>query len=288
MKSILQTLPANLLGRDFVCGDIHGSYSCVERFLREINFDKAKDRLICVGDLIDRGPENEKCLDLLNEPWFFSVAGNHEDLMIKYLENHPDGIMYWPKNGGHWVHKYEYDRDVGALVEKYLDKLKSLPLFITVEQKDGRKFHVMHAELAADEPITDEDVCDEYTLAQLCFRHTSLGNPEPTVLWGRYRFMNFFKRAVTEYDISKARRGSLISGLSAMYSPNLSQIYSGHTLVVKPLQYYGQTDLDTMAFASYEKDAPEWAGLTVTEPATGKFWLANDRVFTESTPVIID
>ena len=62
--SIIKRLSA-ISGRTFVCGDIHGSWSCVERFLTEINFDKENDRLICAGDLIDRGPENEKCMSLL-------------------------------------------------------------------------------------------------------------------------------------------------------------------------------------------------------------------------------
>lgn len=42
--------------------------------------------LFCLGDLIDGGTENEDALALLNEPWFFSILGNHEHLMLSATE----------------------------------------------------------------------------------------------------------------------------------------------------------------------------------------------------------
>ncbi|MGL9724118.1 metallophosphoesterase [Sodalis sp. (in: enterobacteria)] len=33
-----------------------------------------------LGDLIDRGPQSEACLPLLENPWFRSVRGNHEQM----------------------------------------------------------------------------------------------------------------------------------------------------------------------------------------------------------------
>ena len=82
-KSVLAT---NTLGRDFVVGDIHGHASKLMEQLDQLRFDIDKDRLICVGDLVDRGPESAQALALLNEPWFFSVLGNHELLMVSGLK----------------------------------------------------------------------------------------------------------------------------------------------------------------------------------------------------------
>jgi hypothetical protein len=63
--------------------------------------------------------------------------------------------------------------------------------------------------------------------------------------------------------------------------------------VKRPVQFYGQTNLDTCAYGSYsyqtshgEEKPDEWCGLTVTEPATGKFWFVNDREFKEVQPVV--
>ena len=79
------------------------------------------------------------------------------------------------------------------------------------------------------------------------------------------------------------------------FNPELSHIYSGHTPVRTPIQFYGQTDLDTMAYDSYPVQTaygpttpPAWCGLTVTEPRTGKFWFINDREFKETQPLIFN
>lgn len=48
----------------FVVGDIHGAYSLLMAKLKEIKFNFNSDLLIAVGDLVDRGSENEKCVGL--------------------------------------------------------------------------------------------------------------------------------------------------------------------------------------------------------------------------------
>ena len=78
LKANRLVLPVNTKGNDYVVGDIHGHAKKLLKQLDGIGFDATVDRLICVGDLIDRGPESIEALALLNEPWFFSVLGNHE------------------------------------------------------------------------------------------------------------------------------------------------------------------------------------------------------------------
>ena len=46
----------------YFVGDIHGAYDLLMKGLKEVGFNKDKDYLICVGDLIDRGPDNYKVL----------------------------------------------------------------------------------------------------------------------------------------------------------------------------------------------------------------------------------
>ncbi len=56
-----------------------------------------------VGDLIDRGPNSMECLRLIKEPWFFSVLGNHEDMMLDVISNEfKHGVAQWINNGGDW------------------------------------------------------------------------------------------------------------------------------------------------------------------------------------------
>lgn len=287
-------LSPNLNGRTFVTGDIHGSYSCVVRFLEEIGFNFENDRLICAGDLVDRGPDNEACLKLLFEPWFFCTKGNHEQLMEDWFTDGAYGD-WWIPNGGKWGLRYKNDTDQAAVdVRAAVKKIKDLPYLITVEMRNGEIFHVLHAELPprTQHPITDADLADPVKFKELATQQTMDGD---TIIWGRYLFMPLYHATLDDHTIRKFKRGAELNKTAAIFNPGLSHIYSGHTIVKAPVQFTGQTNLDTMAYGSYEvagkygtKEAPEWCGLTVTEPETGKFWLVNDREFKEVKPVVID
>lgn len=73
MPDPILSLSRNTQGRDFVVGDIHGEFSLLESALESISFDRERDRLICCGDLIDRGPESHRALEFLLKPWFYSM-----------------------------------------------------------------------------------------------------------------------------------------------------------------------------------------------------------------------
>lgn len=290
----IQRVAANLNGRDFVCGDIHGSYSCVERFLKEINFNKEVDRFFCCGDLIDRGPENEKCLHYLFEPWFFMTKGNHEEMMETYCTTGGAADL-WTWNGGNWGAQYfrELDTDMSIFVRGAIeDKIANLPALITVEKKDGTIFHVMHAELWNDDGhITDADLADIEKFEKFATIQTRDGN---MVYWGRRMFYRLYDVDLNERYIEKFKRGVEMEKINRIFNPNLSHIYSGHTKVRRPVQFYGQTNLDTMAYDSYSKNTrygaempKSYCGLTVTEPETGQFWKVNDSEFTLVEPVVI-
>ena len=85
MPAIL-TLEQNTKGRDFVVGDLHGSFALLERALAVAQFDPERDRLISVGDLIDRGEQSPRCLEFLRQPWFFAVRGNHEQSFLDMVK----------------------------------------------------------------------------------------------------------------------------------------------------------------------------------------------------------
>ena len=85
----------------FVVGDIHGSYTLLKEKLKEVGFNVNNDLLIAVGDLVDRGGENEKSVGLLNEHWFTSIKGNHEDFCYKgMMDDHVKFYHRMSNNGG--------------------------------------------------------------------------------------------------------------------------------------------------------------------------------------------
>ena len=87
MSTMLERCAVNRAGTDYVVGDIHGCYGLLQAALERLDFDTACDRLFCVGDLIDRGPDSRACLELVFEPWLHAVRGNHEELAAQALKS---------------------------------------------------------------------------------------------------------------------------------------------------------------------------------------------------------
>lgn len=124
----------NEVGCDYVVGDLHGMHSELMEELEENGFDRGVDRLFAVGDLVDRGPKSLECLRLLREPWFFSVRGNHEDMMMNDRSN-------WLRNGGGWV----TDETRAEVLLELMDLMRRLPLQIEVEGH-GFTVGIVHAD----------------------------------------------------------------------------------------------------------------------------------------------
>lgn len=165
-----QHFASNNQGHDYVVGDVHGDYERLTDLLSVIKFDVTVDRLFSVGDLIDRGPASAKCLELLNEPWFFSVLGNHEDMLIKASADPAEEMDLWVQNGGEWG----AELDPTALIH-YSAVLAKLPLVITVGEGVNR-FNVFHAEFFGDDLALD--------------RPSYSGQVRERLLWGRALIQN--------------------------------------------------------------------------------------------------
>ncbi|HBR1657960.1 TPA: metallophosphoesterase [Klebsiella pneumoniae] len=133
--------------RVLVCGDLHGCYTNLMNRMGAVGFDPAQDLLVSVGDLIDRGTENVECLDLINQPWFRAVRGNHEQMMLDAVMG-AGSILHWMQNGGSWF--YNLDADQQILAKSLVSKAAALPLIIEVE-KGGKKFVICHADYPHDE-----------------------------------------------------------------------------------------------------------------------------------------
>lgn len=101
-----KTFAVNSKGKDFFVGDIHGHHSLLILQLKELKFSPENgDRLFSLGDIINRGDESEKCIELLFKSWFFCILGNHEDMLLSLVDD-PDVIHSLRKVGGNWIDNY--------------------------------------------------------------------------------------------------------------------------------------------------------------------------------------
>ncbi len=132
-------LPPNTEGRDFLLGDLHGCVDALENAMALAGFDEERDRIIAVGDLIDRGPRSHDALKLARESWFFSTLGNHEIMMLEAADKRTR--MMWMQNGGEWFYDLaEAEQAVCVAIAA------ALPYAITLELPSGGCIGICHAE----------------------------------------------------------------------------------------------------------------------------------------------
>lgn len=270
----------NTVGRDFVCGDLHGCFDLLMDAMQFLEFDINLDRMFSVGDLIDRGPNSPDCLHLINASWFHPVKANHEQLMEDWMTGGPTG-SWWVGNGGNWFNNL--DRAGQDDIVLLLDKVQTLPWAITVELPNNKRFHVIHAEIVGHrkEVITDSDLNNERKFLDIAGRAARDGH---SLLWGRGIFGELYN-----LDITKHRGELLLSnlkhyGATDFFNSELSHIYSGHTPMRNPTTILGQTNIDTMAFGCSKF---KWAGLTITEPLTNTFWKTNNEGTLKVSPLVL-
>ncbi|WP_145572833.1 metallophosphoesterase [Yersinia mollaretii] len=134
--------------RIFVVGDIHGCYKKLMDALERVQFERAVDLLVSVGDLADRGPQNIECYELINANWFRAVRGNHEQMAIEVLaEGEADT---WMANGGRWF--FLLDDSKRSQVEELIKRAGQLPLVLEITTDRG-KYVIAHADYPSNEYV---------------------------------------------------------------------------------------------------------------------------------------
>lgn len=146
----------------FVVGDIHGcSHELVKLLSVVDNKIQKDDRIVFVGDYIDRGPDSKGVIDILisraashpNEHIF--LKGNHEDMMLS-------GAHYWALNGGietlrsygssNAFTAYEFNTYMDIIPADHKRFLQNLKSFY----KEGRTV-VVHAGLNPKLPLEEQE-----------------------------------------------------------------------------------------------------------------------------------
>ncbi|WP_108449643.1 metallophosphoesterase [Halomonas sp. BN3-1] len=179
--SLITKHEVNTNGRDFFVGDIHGQYALLMEAMARVEFDKTRDRLFSVGDLIDRGSESLECLSLAFEPWFFGVRGNHEMLAYDALnEGAGQAWDLWQINGGSWVYLHGV-HEVRTILNAALEHQ---PYAREVEV-EGKHIGMVHAEPPHD-----------WHLLQLEDHSAGL----ESLVWGRKRIRQMDTTLVANVD----------------------------------------------------------------------------------------
>lgn len=222
----------NTAGRDFVIGDIHGTYSVVAAALNGVGFDFGRDRLFSVGDLVDRGPESRRALAFASNPSIHACRGNHEDLFLEMYEDgdnpNEEAVRFWTsRNGMSWWMDVPQDERL-ALIAAF----RSLPIVQEIETARGT-VGLVHGEVPPGmdwRTFTDAIEAGDKRVIK-------------SALWGRTRI---------EHGDDTGVRG-------------VDRVFCGHTIVDSPIRLGNVYFIDSGSFVGVRSDDPEQGRLTIAD-----------------------
>ncbi len=82
----------------YAIGDIHGCFEQLADLLRQLKPDVP---VVCLGDYVDRGPNSAAVLHLLqNLPRIICLRGNHEEMLLRFLDDPAGSGQIWLRHGG--------------------------------------------------------------------------------------------------------------------------------------------------------------------------------------------
>jgi hypothetical protein len=119
--------------RTLIFGDVHGCLDELKALLETLLYDASLDRLIFVGDLINKGPSSYEVLKFVHQLGAEVVVGNHELSLLKYIKTGCDGqFPVWDN----------LLNEMGSDRETLLSWISSWPYFIEEDE-----FIVVHGGL---------------------------------------------------------------------------------------------------------------------------------------------
>ncbi|MGM8216549.1 metallophosphoesterase family protein [Bacillaceae bacterium W0354] len=160
--------------RILAISDIHGELEKFEQLLELVQYDHEKDKLILVGDYVDRGPNSKGVLDKviqLRDEGAIALIGNHEQMLMDAFNGDPKNLKRFYYNGGIKTlqnYGYEIEKDNAKYWYKtdempeplqmndemrvHIEKLKEFPYFYETET------HIfVHAGVDPETPIHETD-----------------------------------------------------------------------------------------------------------------------------------
>lgn len=125
--------------RTLCLGDVHGRAPALEDILQKSVFDKIKDNLVVLGDIVDGYPWTRQCFEILNTINKKTVIfGNHDLWYMNWVETGKEPPIWINQGGTATLYSYGYDRK--NVPKSHLKMIKSAP-FYYIDKKNNLYCH---------------------------------------------------------------------------------------------------------------------------------------------------
>ena len=115
-------------------GDVHGCLEETKRLLDVLKYDTQTDRLIFLGDLVDRGPSSAACIQYVRRIGAECVMGNHDQKLARY-HKHEVKKLANPKYKNPINYSDDQLQQYKLLRPEDLEWLLSIPNYILLESR---------------------------------------------------------------------------------------------------------------------------------------------------------
>ncbi|HOP81665.1 MAG TPA: metallophosphoesterase family protein [Fervidobacterium sp.] len=145
-------------------GDVHGCLNSLEKLIGQIS-PKDGDKLIFLGDYIDRGPDSKGTIDFLcslsKTVDCVFLRGNHEQMLLNVLDNNEDPYR-WVINGARDTWRSYGNMQNILTYEEHMEFFRSTKYYHieeSVEKTNGdfRRYLFVHAGIRPNVPIERQD-----------------------------------------------------------------------------------------------------------------------------------
>jgi serine/threonine protein phosphatase 1 len=173
----------------WVFGDVHGFSEALGRLIQGVSLGR-DDRIILLGDMIDRGPQSKEVVEIVRSDYrIFSLLGNHEDLFLKCLDLNKlivSPTKKWLKSGGRDTLKsygiecegiVNIDRE--SKIVSDAEWMSNLPYEIVLD-----KWRLVHAGYNPSRPLDKQKPEELLWLREKFFNHQNIIDSRRTIVVG--------------------------------------------------------------------------------------------------------
>lgn len=224
--------------RSIVIGDVHGCYDELMDLLDKCQVT-ACDRIISLGDILDRGPKIRESVDFFMK--HEAILGNHEEK---------------------WLRRQETDRSIYSILEpNHFEWFKTLPKFLRLPEytgPDGQPVVLIHAGCLPSVPL--ERQTDRILMHVSNVKPPGIGSRDD-----QGRIQHGYWRADTEtWWTSKAPEGALY--WASIYDGSNGFVVFGHSVFTEVAHFPHALGIDLGACFGRQLCAlvlPDWRFVTV-------------------------